>query len=122
MRYTQATDGDTIRPKMRGYRTRCCDCGLVHVFDFRVVKAGRRNVVQFTVRADRKAAAANRRRRLAGSKPLLYRAATALKDAERKGARRLTVAANDFARLVEMASAFAMLRSRPSVDPERDTP
>jgi len=28
---------DWQKPVMRGYRLGCCDCGLVHDFDFRVV-------------------------------------------------------------------------------------
>ncbi len=28
---------DWQKPAMRGYRLGCCDCGLVHDFDFRVV-------------------------------------------------------------------------------------
>lgn len=27
-----------ISPTMRGYRLSCCDCGLVHNFDFKAVK------------------------------------------------------------------------------------
>lgn len=29
---------DWIKPKMKGYRMACCDCGLVHDLDFKVVK------------------------------------------------------------------------------------
>ena len=29
-------------PKMRGYLMQCCDCGLVHEVEFRVVKATKR--------------------------------------------------------------------------------
>lgn len=27
-----------IKPKMKGYRMMCCDCGLIHELDFQVVK------------------------------------------------------------------------------------
>lgn len=27
-----------IKPKMNGYKMECCDCGLIHEIDFRVVK------------------------------------------------------------------------------------
>ena len=29
---------DWIRPKMKGYRLACCDCGLVHTIDFHVAE------------------------------------------------------------------------------------
>lgn len=29
---------DWQKPVMRGYRLGCCDCGLVHDFDFRVIR------------------------------------------------------------------------------------
>lgn len=28
--------GEWIKPIMRGYRMRCCDCGLIHRLDFKV--------------------------------------------------------------------------------------
>lgn len=34
---------DWQRPMMRGYRLGCCDCGLVHDIDFRVVKVVNRH-------------------------------------------------------------------------------
>ena len=34
---------DWQRPVMRGYRLGCCDCGLVHDIDFRVVKVVKRH-------------------------------------------------------------------------------
>jgi hypothetical protein len=36
MKYPRVTDGDWVRPFMKGYRMMCCDCGLVHVVNFRV--------------------------------------------------------------------------------------
>lgn len=63
MKYKQLFDGDMVTPKMRGYRTICCDCSLVHVIDFFVVKHGRGHKVRFRVRADRRATAAARRRK-----------------------------------------------------------
>jgi hypothetical protein len=38
VRYPQVKDGDRVTPKMRGYKMRCCDCGLVHKIDFDVLK------------------------------------------------------------------------------------
>lgn len=61
MRYQQQYDGDIIRPQMRGYKIRCCDCGLVHVIDFRVVKVGRGHGVELKVKLDLRSTAASRR-------------------------------------------------------------
>lgn len=56
---------DWIQPAATGYRLACCDCGLVHVLDFRVLKntarRGRRLVVQFRASRHERATAASRR-------------------------------------------------------------
>jgi hypothetical protein len=54
-----------IQPRPRGYRMMCCDCGLVHGVDFRVVKyaGGKRTKVQFRAWRDARATAATRRQR-----------------------------------------------------------
>jgi hypothetical protein len=36
MRYHKQVDGEWVRPILKGYRIRCCDCGLVHHIDFRL--------------------------------------------------------------------------------------
>lgn len=51
---------DWQNPIQQGYRMKCCDCGLVHVFDFRVDDEG---LVQFRVSRDNRATAASRRKR-----------------------------------------------------------
>ena len=40
MTFEEVKPGEWIQPVRRGYKTRCCDCGLVHDIDFRV-KGGR---------------------------------------------------------------------------------
>jgi hypothetical protein len=40
-----------ISPVMKGYKLACCDCGLVHRIDFKVIRWGRGHKVLF--RADR---------------------------------------------------------------------
>lgn len=71
-RYRQAHDGEWIQPRMRGYKLRCCDCGLVHTLNFRVIERGRIgqlvNVVTgvkvlFQAERDERATAAVRRHR-----------------------------------------------------------
>lgn len=59
MKYDKPEANEWILPIRRGYRMMCCDCGLVHELDFRVVK--RR--IQFRVRRNNRATAAARRSR-----------------------------------------------------------
>jgi hypothetical protein len=49
--------GQWTRPRMQNFREQCCDCGLIHRLDFRVVD-GR---VEFRTRRDDRATAAARR-------------------------------------------------------------
>ena len=58
-RYTQRTDGEWIDAEAPTHKIRCCDCGLVHVFTFRIVN-GR---VQFAAVRDHRATAQSRRNR-----------------------------------------------------------
>lgn len=32
---TKVTNGEWVQPKRRGYQLECCDCGLVHILNFR---------------------------------------------------------------------------------------
>jgi hypothetical protein len=63
MRYKQQFDGDVVKPIMRGYKMKCCDCGLVHVLDFFVFHHGRGHKIEFKVKRDNRATAASRRKR-----------------------------------------------------------
>ena len=45
------------RPRMRNFREQCCDCGLIHRLDFRIVDGK----VEFRTRRDDRATAAARR-------------------------------------------------------------
>jgi len=56
MKYHQQQDGEWMEPQ-RGYRAACCDCGLVHRLQFRVVKGK----VQFRAWRDNRATAQMRR-------------------------------------------------------------
>jgi hypothetical protein len=38
LRYKQVYDGEWVRPSRTHHRMKCCDCGLVHVINFRVRK------------------------------------------------------------------------------------
>lgn len=39
--FKQVKPGDWQQPIPRGYLMQCCDCGLVHRVDFRVIKVNR---------------------------------------------------------------------------------
>jgi hypothetical protein len=61
--------GEWTRPRMTDFREQCCDCGLIHRLDFRVVDvrngvtARQRGLrVEFRTRRDDRATAAVRRR------------------------------------------------------------
>lgn len=63
MKYGQRYDGDWVKPVMKGYRIMCCDCKLVHVIDFKVVRSGRGLAVKFKIARNNRATAAARRAR-----------------------------------------------------------
>lgn len=56
-KYPQVYDGEWVQPVRRGYKMRCCDCGLVHRTDFRLHKGH----IQLRAFRDRRATAASRR-------------------------------------------------------------
>ncbi len=64
MKYDQVNDGDWITPIMRGYRMKCCDCGLVHRIDFKVKRHGRGHSVSIRVTRLERATAAARRKKM----------------------------------------------------------
>lgn len=37
VRWEKVVKGAWVRPARKGYRLRCCDCGLVHSVEFRIV-------------------------------------------------------------------------------------
>ncbi len=55
--YTQIHDGDWITPHHRDYRLACCDCGLTHDVQFRIVRGS----VQFRASRNNRATSAARR-------------------------------------------------------------
>lgn len=59
VRYNRVTEGEWVQPRRRGYRMMCCDCGLVHVLNFRIKK--RR--IQLQAFRDNRATANSRRAR-----------------------------------------------------------
>lgn len=63
-RYAEIHDGEWESPVMNGYRLMCCDCGLVHRFQFRKSAVG----VEFRVWRDERATAAARRKKTTGKR------------------------------------------------------
>jgi hypothetical protein len=56
-KYPKIKDGELIQPVMKGYRMACCDCGLVHKIDFKIV--GKK--IQFRAYRDNRATGQFRR-------------------------------------------------------------
>ena len=47
MKFKSVKSGEWQQPIRRGYKLACCDCGLVHRLNFRLVKRGNRTWIQF---------------------------------------------------------------------------
>ena len=62
MKYPQVHDGEWVMPARRKYRMMCCDCGLVHTLDFKLVKkkSGRTYLFLKAARHTRATASARR--------------------------------------------------------------
>ena len=60
--YESVKAGEWIQPTRKGYRLRCCDCGLVHIMDFYLLRyaGGARSKIKFRVFRDNRATAAIR--------------------------------------------------------------
>ena len=57
MKYPQVYEGEWEYPVRKGYKLKCCDCGLVHTFDFRL----RNGKIEYRVYRDNRATAQVRR-------------------------------------------------------------
>lgn len=55
--------GEWVQPVRSGYLMECCDCGLVHRLDFRLIKWGRGHRIQFRAFRDERATAKQRKQR-----------------------------------------------------------
>ena len=49
IRYEQVYDDEWVTPRMKGWRMKCCDCGLVHEITFKVA-GSKRPYVKFRAR------------------------------------------------------------------------
>lgn len=62
-RYEAMKDGEWISPSRKRFKFMCCDCSLVHRFEFRLVPWGKGKEIQFRVFRDERATAAARKAR-----------------------------------------------------------
>lgn len=61
-RYHQVKPGEWVQPVRKGYKLSCCDCGLVHDLDFRlVVNVRGAKRIQFRAFRNERATALTRR-------------------------------------------------------------
>jgi hypothetical protein len=68
-RYRQTYNGEKFVLRDRELRSMCCDCGLIHLYKFRVERHGVRTVLARRVwRLNRATAAARRGKKLRGLK------------------------------------------------------
>ncbi len=58
-KYIKAKDGEWLQPVRKGYKLTCCDCGLVHKLNFRIVN----HRIQFQAFRDNRATGQRRRQR-----------------------------------------------------------
>ena len=55
MSYEELKSNEWVQPVRKGYKLACCDCGLVHNVDFRIVPTKRGRFIQFRVRRNGRA-------------------------------------------------------------------
>jgi hypothetical protein len=67
VKYPVIAYGEWTRPRLRNFREQCCDCGLIHRLDFRIVDHRKRPrgrlhglKIEFRTRRDDRATAAAR--------------------------------------------------------------
>ena len=64
MHYPTVQDGEWVQPKRKGYKMMCCDCGLVHKINFRLVGRLHKRIQSQAFRDNRATAAARRKKRI----------------------------------------------------------
>lgn len=61
-RYYRVSAGEWVQPVRRGYKLSCCDCGLVHTVDFKLVSyGGGKSKIRLRAFRDERATALTRR-------------------------------------------------------------
>lgn len=64
MEFEEPAAGEWVQPVKKGYKLACCDCGLVHAVNFRIIKyaGGKRAKVQLQAFRDERATKALRKK------------------------------------------------------------
>lgn len=62
-RYPKVKPGEWVRPIRKGYRMACCDCGLVHELEFKLIPHGKGKKIILRAWRNERATAAVRRNR-----------------------------------------------------------
>lgn len=60
-RFDRPEAGQWVQPTRHGYKLACCDCGLVHTLNFRLMRWGRGRKIQFQAFRNERSTAAMRR-------------------------------------------------------------
>ena len=60
-KYPEVKAGEWIYPIRHGYKMKCCDCGLVHTLNFKLIKRGKRHIILLQGFRDERSTAAVRR-------------------------------------------------------------
>jgi len=60
-KYSKIQSNQWVTPKTRWYKIACCDCGLVHLFQFRVEHKGSKHIIKFKAWRDERATGQIRR-------------------------------------------------------------
>ena len=60
-KYHIVMDGEWVHPKRKGYKLMCCDCGLIHTINFKLVKTAVGNMIYFQPIRDNRATGQARR-------------------------------------------------------------
>lgn len=60
-KYKILEDGEWQRLRIRNQKHGCCDCGLVHNIDFKIVIKGKRKILEARFKTNKKATSAMRR-------------------------------------------------------------
>lgn len=47
MRYKSVNAGEWVQPRRKAYYMKCCECGLAHKLEFRLMKWGNGRKIQF---------------------------------------------------------------------------
>jgi len=47
IKFNKVKEGEWVQPCRKGYLFKCCDCGLIHKLDFRIIKNKRGCFIQF---------------------------------------------------------------------------